>query len=472
MFLTRTAVLERMSGPLCEAVLNLPGSAAILAELARSNLLLVPLDRRNKWYRYHHLFRDMLLAELERLEPGSMPVLRRRAAGWCLRNDRPEEALEYSMAAGNVEEAARLTEQLLLPTYRQGRFATVQRWVRWLDDRGGIEGHPLAAVWASLIAAVAGWPAEAERWADMVDCWLVGNASRPPDPFFEAWAAVLRAVLCRSGVEQMRADADEAVRISAAAGIVIPVASLMQGIAHILCGDLQAGDASFEDAIAVGDLGAPETLAQALAERALVAIARGDWDRAQVLAGQAGTVMRRAGQGDLLACAVRARVALHRGDVPAARQELVNAQRLRPTLTYAQPHFAVQVRIELTRAYLALADMAGARTLMREIEEVLRHRPGLGTLVGEAQGLRARLSAERASDTRGADTRGASSLTAAELRVLPMLTTHMTAPEIAAELYLSLHTVKSHQLSLYRKLGVSSRSQAVARARELGLLEK
>ncbi len=79
-FLTRTAVLERMCGPVCEAVLERPGAAATLADLARSNLLLVPLDRRGRWYRYHHLFRDMLLAELERLEPGLMPVLRRRAA--------------------------------------------------------------------------------------------------------------------------------------------------------------------------------------------------------------------------------------------------------------------------------------------------------------------------------------------------------------------------------------------------------
>ena len=72
-FLTRTAVLERMSGPLCDAVLQLPGSAVTLAELARSNMLLVPLDRRGEWYRYHHLFRDMLLAELHRLEPGLHP---------------------------------------------------------------------------------------------------------------------------------------------------------------------------------------------------------------------------------------------------------------------------------------------------------------------------------------------------------------------------------------------------------------
>src|SRR6516164_6146788 len=118
-FLTRTAVLERMCGPLCEAVLELPGSGAMLADLARSNLLLVPLDRRGQWYRYHRLFRDMLLAELERQAPGLLPVLRRRAASWCQRNDLAEEALEYSIAAGDVETAARLVEKLWLPTYRQ-----------------------------------------------------------------------------------------------------------------------------------------------------------------------------------------------------------------------------------------------------------------------------------------------------------------------------------------------------------------
>ncbi len=113
-FLTRTAVLERMSGPLCEAVLDRPGAAADLAGLARSNLLLVPVDRRGQWYRYHHLFRDMLLAELECTEPGLLPVLRRRAASWYLGNGMPEEALEYSMAAGDVEEAARLAGEFSL----------------------------------------------------------------------------------------------------------------------------------------------------------------------------------------------------------------------------------------------------------------------------------------------------------------------------------------------------------------------
>jgi LuxR family transcriptional regulator, maltose regulon positive regulatory protein len=198
-FLTRTAVLERMSGPLCEAVLELPRSAETLADLARSNLMLVPLDRHGEWFRYHHLFRDMLLAELERREPGLIPVLRRRAAGWCARNGWPEEALEYSMAAGDADAAAGLMEKLAVPAHRKGRVPTIQRWFGWLEERGGIEGHPMAAVLAALFCALTGRPAEAERWADAVDRWQYGDPARPGDPSAEAWAAVMRTFLCRRG---------------------------------------------------------------------------------------------------------------------------------------------------------------------------------------------------------------------------------------------------------------------------------
>jgi LuxR family transcriptional regulator, maltose regulon positive regulatory protein len=127
---------------------------------------------------------------------------------------------------------------------------------------------------------------------------------------------------------------------------------------------------------------------------------------------------------------------------------------------------ALQTRIELARAHLALADPAGAATLMREIDELLKRRPGLGTLTGDAAALRAQLSKER-----GPRTPAASALTAAELRVLPMLATHLSFPEIGAEMFLSPHTVKSQAMSIYRKLGASSRNQAVTRSRELGLLE-
>jgi len=466
-FLTRTAALERMSGPLCEAVLEVPGSAAALAGLAQSNLLLVPLDHRGQWYRYHHLFRDLLLAELERVEPGLLPVLRRRAAAWYLDQDLPEEALEYSILAGDVSTVARLLQTLWSPVYRQGRTATLQRWFSWLDDRGGIEEYPLNAMNAAFLAERTGHPAQAERWADAVDRWQ--DTGPPHDAYTEATAATLQAILCRRGVEQMRADADEAARKFAAANFVPAVTPLLQGTARVLCGDLDSGDAFFMLSLE-DERGAPDITALALCERSLAAMARNQWTQAGALADRAHDRIRQGGVEDsyvaALTSAVQARAAAHCGDVSRARRELVNALRLRPLMTYAHPHWAVQLRIALIRVYLALNDLAGARTIMREIDEILKRRPDLGTLVGEADALRGRLATER-----GRSVPGASAVTAAELRLLPLLSTHLSAPEIAAELFLSLHTIKAQMRSIYRKLEVTSRNQAVTRARELGLLE-
>ena len=470
-FLTQSAVLERMCGPLCEAVLGLPGSAATLADLARSNLLLVPLDQRGQWYRFHHLFRDTLLAQLECQAPGLIPVLRRRAAGWFSRNDQPEEALEYYMAAGDVDEAARLVNRVWLPTDWQRRLSTVQRWFRWLDDQGGIARHPMLAVQAAFLGATTGRPADAERWADAVDRWQYQDGAKSEDPQAEAWACVLRASLCRHGVEQMRADADEAARKFAADNIVAPVAPLLQGLARVLRGDRDGGDLLMEEAASADEeMFSPDTLAVAACERALVAMTRGDWNQAGALAERAGTVLRRARIEDSyatpLVAAVLARIAVRRDDAPAARQQLVRAQRLRHLLTYAVPHVAVQARVELIRVHAALGDLAGAQTLLREIDEVLKRRPGLGTLADEAEALRAQLAQQR-----GSGVPGASALTAAELRLLPLLSTHLPVPEIAAELSLSPHTIKSQMKSIYRKLDATTRHQAVTRAREQGLLE-
>jgi LuxR family maltose regulon positive regulatory protein len=465
-FLTRTAVLERMSGALCEAVLDQPGAAATLAGLAQSNLLLVPLDRRGQWYRYHHLFRDMLLAELERTEPGLIPVLQRRAADWSLRNGLAEEALEYFMAAAAVDQAARLTGELSLQVYRQGRLTTLERWFRWLDERGAIEGYPIVAAYAAILAAQTGRAVEAERWADAVDRWQYGGTARADAPATEAWAAVIRALFCQHGAEQMRADADEAARRLKAAAIVAPVAQALQGLARVLCGDPEGADAFFEYGSSIGDIAAVDTRTALLCERCLLAMARSQWGEAETFAAEARAVLLRAGAEDPFVSAVAARLAVHRGDVPAARRELVTAQRLRHLLTYVTPHLAVQARMELIRVHLALADLAGARTLMEEVDEVLKRRPDLGTLAGEARALRGRLAQEH-----GRSVPGASALTAAELRLLPLLATHLSVPEIATELYLSPHTIKSQMKSLYRKLGSSSRTRTVTQARELSLLE-
>ena len=114
---------------------------------------------------------------------------------------------------------------------------------------------------------------------------------------------------------------------------------------------------------------------------------------------------------------------------------------------------------------MSLGEIAGARTLLREINEILRVRPGLGVLVEQTEELRSQLALH------GSDAGGFQALTTAELRLLPYLSTHFTFREIGEALYVSPHTVKSQAISIYRKLGVSSRSEAVRIAREIGLLE-
>jgi LuxR family maltose regulon positive regulatory protein len=325
---------------------------------------------------------------------------------------------------------------------------------------------------AAFLAANTGHPAQAERWADAVDRWQYQDASPPLDPYTEAMAATLRAISCRRGAEQMRADADEAARKFAAAKFAVAVTPLLQGTARVLCGDLDGADAFFSNAESIEEdrQAAPDISAITLCERSLAAMARHQRDQAGDFASRAQARLRQAGIEDSyatpLVSAVQARVALHRGDLPAARRELINALRLRPLMTYAHPHWAVQLRITLIRVHLALGDLAGARTLMREIDDLLKRRPGLGTLAGEAQALRTQIA-----KVRGSGVPGASALTAAELRLLPMLLTHLSFAEIAAELFVSPNTAKTHAVSIYRKLDAGSRGQAVARARELGLLE-
>jgi LuxR family transcriptional regulator, maltose regulon positive regulatory protein len=469
-FLTRTAVLERMCGPLCDAVLELSGSATVLADLERSNLLLVPLDRHKEWYRYHHLFRDMLLAELHRLEPELMPALYGRAAQWYEHNGAPGEAVGYWMKAGDVDATARLAAALALATYQRGRAATTERWFGWLEDHGGMENHPAVAAVAAVIPAMIGSPGDAERRAGVAERAATAASQADSSPV-GPWLALLRALLCRDGVDQMRADAELAAKTTAAGSFWRAGSLLLLGMALLMAGDPDQADAVFEDQVAEaqaagGTLGA----CVALSERSLLAIARGAWDLGERQLSQARAVARESHVEDYPAVtimhAAAARMALHQADRPRARAELTRAQRLRPALTYAVPHFAVQARTELTKAHLALGDLAGARTLMREVHQILLRRPGLGVFAQQAKDLRAELS-----HARGSPALGASALTAAELRLLPLLSTHLSFPEIAAEMFLSPNTIKSTVHSIYRKLGTSSRSQAVSRLRDLGLLE-
>ena len=468
-FLTRTAVLERMSGQLCDAVLEKSGSSATLESLARSNLFVVALDAHGDWYRYHHLFQDLLRSQLARAEPDLMSELLERAAGWCEANDLPETAIGYAQAAGDVDRVARLVERCTMPAYQSGRVATAERWLDWLEARGALERNAAVAVLAGLVTAIWGRPAEAERLAEAAERATYDGTLSDGSQSIAAWLALLRALRCPQGARRMRADAELATGTLDRRSPFRPTAVLLLAIAAWLAGDVDRADDVLAD-VAAEDvaIGGPEPVAVALAERAAIAIAGGAWVRAEELAGRALRVIRDSRMDrhptSAFAYAVAARIALHREDAASAHALLARTQTLRLRLTYALPYLAVQTRLELARAYLAIADAGGARTVLREIEAVLRRQPDLGVLLPQVEEVRLRLKTMRA------DAPGASSMTAAELRLLPYLATHLSFPEIGQRLYLSRHTVKSHAMAVYRKLNVTSRTDAVQRAREVGLL--
>ncbi len=469
-FLEETAVLDRMSGPLCDVVLEREGSAEVLRSLESTDVLLTPLDRRGEWFRYHALFREALLNRVQRRDPHLVVELRRRASDWCKDNDRPEESVDYALAAGDADRVAERLTDIALPMWASGRAGTVEGWFDWLGDHGPSDPYPPAAVQWAWLRALTGHPADAEQWADAAERTSFAGPMPDGSSSIASWLALLRSLLCRDGIDRMAKDARIALEGLSSGSQFRSTAVLLLGISQRLAGDAEAADASMEDAAELGErYGAIPTVSVALAERSVFAMERGDWTDARTYAQEARQVVEEGGLQDymtsILAYASAARVALHEGDVAHAKRDLARAQRLRPLTSRAAPHLAVQVRLELARARLMLADPAAARLLLREVADLLRRRSDLGVLKQESEDLRIQLRGISGG------TPGASTLTTAELKLLPFLPTYFSFRQMGEQLHLSPHTVKTQAISVYRKLGVTSRGEAIERAVALGLLD-
>jgi LuxR family maltose regulon positive regulatory protein len=466
-FLTRTSVLNRMCGSLCDAILDAKGSTAVLEQMEARNLLLIPLDRQREWYRYHHLLRDLLQSELRRREPALVDDLHVRAAAWFEANAMPEAAIGHAQAAEDYDRVARLILELQQPVWASGRVETVTRWMEWIRDITSAEHYGAIAAHGSLIFALLGQPSEAERWAAAAERASPGGIL-PDGSTTEATLAYLRANLCRKGVGEMRRDARIAWEGLSPTSPYRATMLYTEGISYLLEGDPARSGAILARALDLATHSGVSPLAGLiLAEQCGVAAERNDWAEVTTLAQRAATIVEDGRFGDYwtsaLVYAWASRAAAHGGDTSQARFYLGRASRLRPLLTYALPVVSVQALLEMTRSYITLGDSGGAAAVLAQARGILRQRPDLGFLPALADRLRANLATTRAPAV------GASSLTAAELRLMPLLSTHLSYQEIGERLYVSKNTVKTQAYSAYRKLGVSTRSDAVIRARELGL---
>ncbi len=463
-FLTRSSILESMSGPLCDVVVgSARDSTARLEALEQASLFVVPLDRRRGWYRYHHLFREALRAELGRREPELVPALYRRAAVWCEANGALDAARRYAAAAGDMNVVARLVAMHTLPAYAEG-LEGLDGWLEGLGDPALLERHPGTAVVGSWIHALCGRADHAALWFEAAESGE-GASSVGPE------VALLRAAFCRDGADQMLADAEAAVAGLPWTSRWRPTAVLLSGVAHLLRGENDRAEALFAqaDEMAAG-VGAVDVRRLALAERSLLAAQAGDPARARDLAAAAHDLDGERGHGPYgpgaIELAAIGWAELRNGDWQAAREPLEEAQAVVPALTHALPWCSVQALLELARAHLARLDTATAASLLARAEAVLERRPALGVLVSQTETLRDELRALREQDGRRE-----SMLTPAELRLLPLLTTRLSFREIGERLHVTRNTVKTQAIAVYRKLGVSSRDDAIDRAAELGLTE-
>jgi LuxR family transcriptional regulator, maltose regulon positive regulatory protein len=462
-FLRRTSLLEKMCGSLCDSMLEWDQSFAELEALEQQNLFLVSLDEKGIWWRYHHLVRDLLRRELFETEPELAKQLGGRAADWFEQHGDPESALEQALAVGDLGRAARIFVKVALPTYCSGRAATVERWLGRFDE-DALAGHPAVAIEGARVHALRGSTDEAERWLEL--------AARHggDDPELAARVAVMRASFCRDGVGTMLSDAGSAVASLPETSDWRSLALLVYAAAHTLLGDNERAGQLFTDTISQARrVGLSETQAVATGQRMLLSEQAHDLvdsnRQADELSRLLGGGLLDASVPTAVAFAAAARSELRQGNWDNARSMLNQALKLTPFLTDAIPWLAVQTRLELARTFVAIRDISLARSLLVEIDQIFDRCPDLGVLAEQTEQLRLTLDTIPMLD----HGKG-SNLTTAEMRLMPYLTTHLSFREIGDRLHLSRNTIKTQAISIYRKLGVTTRGDAIDEATRLGLV--
>jgi LuxR family maltose regulon positive regulatory protein len=459
-FVQRTSILEELNAPLCDAVLRTDDSASLLRTLARLQFV-VPTGSAPDHYRYHGLFRELLARELAETAPGALTTLHRRAADWYVAHRRPASALTHAEAAGDPVRVAALLDTIALSASSCGHLQAVERAAALFDRRHHLDDYPAVAVAGSWVHAYRGRTAEANRWLAAAE--RGARRRGRPAAAVRPKISVVRAALCRRGPRQMLADATAALAKLSRRSPWYPQALHMHGYAVLLLGALDEADTLLTKAVTAAAQTAPETHMIALSQLSFLTRQRGDTDRADELADEASTIaVKLEGHPTTaIALAATAQSMLRHGRWAEARDLVTAAQPLTNFLTEALPWLGVGTRIELGRSYVTLHDRDAARVVVGEIDRLLDARPRLGVLVDQTRTLRNELEALETPVS------AAAGLTPAELRLVPLLATHLSFREIADELQVSRNTVKTQAISIYRKLGVSGRSEAIATAEKL-----
>lgn len=463
-FLLATSVLHRMTAPLCDAVLGTTGSGEVLSELERSNSFVIPLDDERRWYRFHHLFGELLRSELDRRHPELAAVYLARAAAWHEQEGvDPEEAFRCAHECGDLERAGRIALGSAVGFMGSGHVETMRLWLLDCTD-AEIGADPQLAIAAAWVWMVVGEGEKADRFLLAAERGDLDVPSSDGATSLRSSFANVRSALGPGGIHQMLADAEfvyaaererQTLWLSAGCRAI--------GTANVLLGRPQAAIAAFREALMLygsrPGLAFPRVVC--LGYLAFAAAESGAWREARRW-GQEAKALANENRIDhtmvaAIACTAKATTLIHDGDFDRAAHELADARSV-AHLARGTRWLNADLELRWGGISLDLGERLAANEHAANARAALHGYPDPGALSSRLYELETRIA--RAADLH---------LTPAELRIVPFLPTHFTVKEIAQRLHLSAATVKTHLSQIYVKLGASTRSEAVEQMDQLGL---
>jgi LuxR family maltose regulon positive regulatory protein len=466
-FLLRTSVLGRLTGPLCDAILQTSGSASVLEEIERENLFLVPLDMSRQWYRYHQLFGELLRTELRRSEPDLVTDLHRRAATWFEAEGLIDEALRHLIAAGDIARSADLIAADWVDEFNGGGVSTISGYLDLLPKEA-VQQDPRLCVARAWIALSVGQLDDAAEWIDAMETGSPDDRDQ-----ISSQVVVLRAVHSFKTADVAAALEMARRAVTLDLGEAPPGRSsayCVYGSALYFSGSTEEAQAAFRHAAGLAQkVGDRRARTYALGYLALIAAERGQVAEAERQIRRASSSSRDLTDAehlvDVMVSLATAELLAMRGDAAAAAAAadtaVISARQGGAILEVAK---TLVVRAEIAEHF---GDHQTAKAILDEIGTVVPSTADAG--ISSTQLASAEQSPGAAVTSRNDDCAADEELTPKELEVLRLLATRLSRREIGARLYVSLNTVKTHQRAVYRKLRVENRSDAVRRGRELGL---
>lgn len=458
-FLLRTSILTRLTGTLTDAVARLDHGSERLARLERTNAFVVPLDRNGLWYRYHHLFGELLADLLRSRYPCELDELHRSAFEWFRDQGLVIEAIEHAFEAGERHEAAVLVSAYWYDLSDAGRIDKLRSLLERFDSDEIATSPPLALA-ASWVFGLTG---EASRSRQFMAAASREHEGEPLDgsASMTSALALARSVFGWDGVARALQDAELAYSLEPLHSRWHPMATWLVADRHIWNDDWELAK-PYLDEVVHGPPGHDAVRALALSMLAVWHLAHDEPEQAQASSEAAYRLIEGSALDDIATAAsvhaIRARAAAAVGDLAQAKRSLAAARGPISRVDTALPLGGIHSRILMAEAALAAGDVAEARHNVRRGSELASKIADTGGFVAHLR----RLSAQIAPADDEHDDSFAASLSEREVEIVRLLSSSLTLRQIGEELFVSRNTIKSHVRRIYRRLGVSSREGAVA----------